>query len=318
MRIILVILISASLVACSSPPYCAKKPHSNWVNLPQLSADIHKLASDEFSGRKTNSAGAALTRSYLINRFQQIGIAPWLGTFQHEFQYSVSFANNKGVNIAGVVLAPQPTQQWRIITAHYDHLGSKGSRIFHGADDNASGVAALLQIAQQAVAQPRLVNILFVATDAEEAGLHGAYALVGKFKSNHTEPQIEQIELAINLDMIGRPTTRKAIYIEGTRHFESYEQLQQSMTAINQLCIRTRQPRSFDGSVISSPVLQASDHYPMHKAGIPWLYFGVPAHRDYHKPSDTAEKIEINFVAAVAESAYQLLIINSLLLKNTL
>ncbi|MCL1092146.1 M28 family peptidase [Shewanella kaireitica] len=313
---LLVIITTLSLNACSSTSQCQKRPSTLWADQAQISRDIHKLASTEFAGRKTGSAGAALTRQYLIQRFEQIGLKPWQGDFQHPFNFTKSFSDRVGVNIAGVQLATTPTSKWRVVLAHYDHLGHKGSRIYYGADDNASGVAGLLQLAQHAASKGSPVNLLFVATDAEEPGLYGGYALADKLANKRSEPQIPQIELAINLDMIGRPDRRNAIYIEGARRFDSFDEIQQLMTQSNQLCIRTRQPKSFDGSVISVDLLRASDHYAMHKVGIPWLYFGVPTHRDYHQPSDIADKIDISFVAATVESAYQLLVIDSFLLKN--
>lgn len=313
---LLVIITTLSLNACSSTSQCQKRPSTLWADQAQISRNIHKLASTEFAGRKTGTAGAALTRQYLIQRFEQIGLKPWQGDFQHPFNFTKSFSDRVGVNIAGVQLATTPTSKWRVVLAHYDHLGHKGSRIYYGADDNASGVAGLLQLAQHAASKGSPVNLLFVATDAEEPGLYGGYALADKLANKRSEPQIPQIELAINLDMIGRPDRRNAIYIEGARRFDSFDEIQQLMTQSNQLCIRTRQPKSFDGSVISVDLLRASDHYAMHKVGIPWLYFGVPTHRDYHQPSDIADKIDISFVAATVESAYQLLVIDSFLLKN--
>ena len=270
------------LTACTSAPQCNKTPALTWVSPLKISQDIDKLASDEFAGRRTASEGAALARHYLIQRLQQIGLEPWQGDFQHSFSYRQSFKEKMGINLAGVLRASTQTDKWRIVLAHYDHLGQQGSRIYHGADDNASGVAGLLQLAEHAVSQGSQVNLLFVATDAEEPGLYGGYALVDELLTINSIPQAGQIELAINLDMIGRPGRRASIQIEGTRQFESFNNMRHAMTDSNQLCISTRQPKSFDGSVIRVDLLRASDHYPMHKAGIPWLYFGVPTHRDYH------------------------------------
>ncbi|MEZ9821751.1 M28 family peptidase [Shewanella sp. 10N.286.45.A1] len=313
---LLVIITTLSLNACSSTSQCQKHPSTSWADQAQISRDIHKLASTEFAGRKTGSEGAALTRDYLIQRFRQVGLEPWQGKFQHPFSFTKSFSDRVGINIAGVLLATAPTSKWRVVLAHYDHLGHKGSRIYYGADDNASGVAGLLQLAEHAANKGSPINLLFVATDAEEPGLYGGYALADELKNISSQPQMPQIELAINLDMIGRPDRRSAIYIEGARRFDSFDKMQQLMTQSNQLCIKTRQPKSFDGSVISVDLLRASDHYAMHKIGIPWLYFGVPTHRDYHQPSDIADKIDISFVATTVESAYQLLVIDSFLLKN--
>ncbi len=218
-------IITLSLNACSTTSQCQKRPSTLWADQAQISRDIHKLASTEFAGRKTGSEGAALTRDYLIQRFQQVGLEPWQGNFQHPFSFTKSFSDRVGINIAGVLLATTPTSQWRVILAHYDHLGHKGSRIYFGADDNASGVAGLLQLAEHAASKGSTVNLLFVATDAEEPGLYGGYALADKLKNISSQPQIPQIELAINLDMIGRPDRRSAIYIEGARRFDSFDEI---------------------------------------------------------------------------------------------
>ncbi|MGS0681873.1 M28 family peptidase [Shewanella sp. 125m-7] len=315
-RLLLSIIISLVLTSCANQPSCNKAPLISWADPVTISTDLNTLTSVAMSGRKTGSEGAALSRSFLLQRFEQIGLSPWQGRYQHPFSYRRSFSNKVGINLIGAIASNNGSKQWRIIIAHYDHLGGNANRYHPGADDNASGVAGLLQLAQQAKNQGSAVNLLFVATDAEEPGLYGGYALVDSLKRASSSPQIEQIELAINLDMIGRPDRHSAIYIEGTRRFESFSKMHSSITQYNQMCIRTRQPRAFDGSVITTNFLKASDHYPLHKAGIPWLYFGVPRHRDYHQTSDTADKINIQFVAAVSESAYQLLKIEASLLTS--
>ncbi|MCL1145505.1 M28 family peptidase [Shewanella sp. 10N.261.52.F9] len=316
LRTLLLIATSIILTSCASSPSCNKHPTLTWANTTSIDADIRQLTRAEMAGRKTGTAGAALTRSYLEKRFKQIGIQPWQGQYQHPFNYRSGFSDKLGINMIGVVPSTTDSNRWRIVIAHYDHLGGQGKRYYPGADDNASGVAGLLQLAERATKQSSEVNLLFVATDAEEPGLYGGYALAEQLGINSTVPQIAQIELAINLDMIGRPNRHKAIYIEGSRRFKKFAAIRKQITQENQLCIRTQQPKTFDGSVIATDFLRASDHYPMHKVGIAWLYFGVPVHRDYHQKTDTVDKIDINFIAAVSESAYQLLKIDSLLLQN--
>lgn len=312
----MVLLGTMLLSACASQPHCNKAPAIYWADVSTISADLHILSSPHLAGRKTGTEGAALARAYLLQRFKQVGLLPWQGQYQHPFSYRRSFSDRVGINLVGVLPAKQETHKWRVIIAHYDHLGGSDRRYFPGADDNASGIAGLLQVAQFAKEQGNKANLLFVATDAEEPGLYGGYALVDALKLPHTAPRLEQIELAINLDMIGRPDRTGAIYIEGARRFDSFSEMRKSIKQNNQICIRTQHPKAFDGSAISIDFLRASDHYPLHQVGIPWLYFGVPIHRDYHQPTDTADKIDINFLAAVSESAYQLLKIDSLLLKS--
>ena len=369
--LVTLLLASQLISGCSHSHFsyasCKTQLTAEWANTDQLHADIAKLTSPELEGRKTDTLGAELTRQYIANRYREIGLTPWKDEFSVPFTYQYNFGERQGSNMIGVIYAAEPTDKWRIILAHYDHLGKKGRKIYPGADDNASGVAALLQVASQIakhnkigyagladssqkppqespkllqvanqvakhnridsapLADPRQeqpqepllesVNTLFVATDAEEPGLFGGYALVEQLKQLSAIPQIKQIELAINMDMVGRPGRPYVIYLEGRRGFSHFDEIKQTLTDITGLCIKAKHPRPLGRSVQKVDWLRASDHYPLHKAGIPWLYFGVPPHNDYHGSSDTIEKIDLKFLAAVSESAYQLLIIDSLTLE---
>ncbi len=335
----LLVLASVLLLgACSTfGPNCKTEYQPNWVDTQSLQTDIAKLTSDQLEGRKTGTQGAALTRNYLNQRFSQIGLTPWLSStnpqvlanknytqarndaFDLPFAYSQGFSERQGSNVVGVLTASRPSPHWRLVVAHYDHLGIKTGKIHPGADDNASGIAAMLQLATYAAANRSLyqdTNLMFVATDAEEPGLYGGYALAEKLQLPHSVPNAEQIELAINLDMVGRPGRPTVIYLEGRKGFSQFALIQQKLIEETGLCIRAHHPRKLGTMTGNIDWLRASDHYPLHKAGIPWLYFGVPPHQDYHAPSDTLEKIDLEFLAAVTASAHQLLIINSLQLRN--
>lgn len=328
----LYLFFSLAMSGCnSSDPQayisCKNRLSPVWADPKQLHSDITTLTADEFAGRKTGTQGAELSRQFIASRFEEIGLAPWESSYSVPFTYQQGFSERQGVNMVAVSYAKKPTSKWRIVLAHYDHLGKKGRKVYSGADDNASGVAALLHIAAQIKRSESAIsstqrnsikqqaNYLFIATDAEEPGLFGSYALVEKLKSTGVIPQVSQIELAVNLDMVGRPGRPYAIYLEGRAGFDNFNVIQQKIAAQNNLCIKATHPRSRNKSVRRVDWLRASDHYPFHKAGVPWLYFGVPPHRDYHSPSDTVEKIDLKFLAAVTESAYQLLVIDSLLLK---
>ncbi|AQS38085.1 Peptidase family M28 [Shewanella psychrophila] len=321
------LIISGCTHSSSSYASCKTQLALEWADTEQLHADIAKLTSPKFEGRKTGTSGAELTRQYIDLRYREIGLTPWKGKYSAPFTYQYSFGERRGINMIGVIYAPEPTDKWRVILAHYDHLGMKGNKIHPGADDNASGVAALLQVASQIAKHNKIgyaglpdssqspVNTLFVATDAEEPGLFGGYALVEQLKELGTIPQIEQIELAINMDMVGRPGRPYVIYLEGRRGFTHFNDIKRTLTTATGLCIKANHPSPLGRSVLKVDWLRASDHYPLHKAGVPWLYFGVPPHKDYHGSGDTVEKIDLKFLAAVSESVYQLLIIDSLTLK---
>jgi hypothetical protein len=301
------ILCSLALVfmlsSCASKDSidCHLPLQHQWANSAHIIDDIRTLSSAEFAGRKTGSEGAILTQNYLEQRFTALGLQPWQSTFKVPFTYKYQFSQQLGVNIVGIIPSRTPSNRWRIITAHYDHLGQQGKRTFHGADDNASGVAGLLAIAEQwqhtGLAE---VNLMLVATDAEEQGLYGSYGLVEQIQMY---PEM-QIELAMNLDMIGHPSRPRAIYIEGEQNFVDFEQIKTDLTNKHQLCIRLSYAKNSATGIKRMNWLKASDHYPFHQAGIPWIYFGVPPHNQYHTVDDTIDTLKIDFLASVTEMAY--------------
>lgn len=312
------------LIACTSQPAeytCSPEAiRLNWAAPADLKQTVATLSSAELMGRKTQTEGAAKARDYLNRQFQQLGLKPWGTTFEVPFEYSTLFSQEVGSNLVALAPARQPTDKWRIVVAHYDHLGIKGGKVYHGADDNASGVAALLAIANHWQAQQRAapdslpnINLMFVATDAEEPGLFGSTALVEQLKQRMPEAQFE---LMLNLDMIGHPSRPYAIYLEGSRNFYQFPQFRPMLNQSNGLCIKLSHPKPVGRSIQSTNWLRASDHYPFHQAKIPWLYFGVPTHPQYHTPEDTYETLDYVFLAAVAESAFELIKLDGNFLKN--
>lgn len=292
----------------------------NWAAPAELEQTVQTLSSAQFMGRKTQTEGAAKARDYLNHQFQQLGLKPWGKTFEVPFEYSTLLTQEAGINMIALAPALTPSNQWRIVVAHYDHLGMTGSKIYHGADDNASGVAALLALAahwqEQQIAAPNSlpnINLMFVATDAEEPGLFGSTALVEQLKQRMPEAEFE---LMLNLDMVGHPNRPYAIYLEGSRYFYQFPQFRPMLNQHNGLCIKLSHPKPVGRSIQSTDWLRASDHYAFHKAKIPWLYFGVPTHPQYHTPEDTPETLDYVFLAAVTESAFELIKLNSNFLKN--
>jgi Zn-dependent M28 family amino/carboxypeptidase len=291
--------------ACSSTSTNCHRPLlSTWTDKAQMVKDLQRLTSREFQGRKTNTQGAQLTQDFLVARFKALELAPWQGSYRAPFDNSLLFSTRSGVNIIGVLPAKTPSKRWRIITAHYDHLGNQGRHYYPGADDNASGVTALLSIASQWQRQPLdEVNLMLVATDAEEPGLYGAFGLVEQL----TKIVDMKIELALNLDMIGHPSRPQAIYMEGEQNLTSFETVEKQLAEHSQLCLKVNRTRARGSSALNVDWLRASDHYAFHKAGIPWLYLGVPPHKQYHTVDDTLDTLNLDFLAATTELAMQLI-----------
>lgn len=312
LKVLAMMLLCGLLNACSqTPQQCSSAIITTWSSAhSQITQDITTLSSTEFQGRKTDSEGARLTQAYLITRFTEMGLQPWQPNFAVPFSFQHQFSTVSGVNIIATIAAKTRSNRWRVITAHYDHLGQTASKMYPGADDNASGIAGMMAIAAQWQENPPLddVNLMIVATDAEEPGLYGSYALVTLLQ----QYPLMDIELSVNLDMIGHPDRRRAIYMEGQKNLSNFESIKPLLMQQTQLCIRTHHTNLLSGRMKKSDWLRASDHYPFHKAGYSWVYFGVPPHAQYHTADDTIATLDIDFIVAVAETVYQMLSIDKL------
>ena len=244
-------------------------------------------------GRKPGRRGHELAQSYIRQSFQQAGLEPLQADYSHEFAFRGGTAKNLIAKIPG------KTDRTFVVTAHYDHLGKKGHRIFNGADDNASGVAAMLEIARQLQPKQLQHTVLFVATDAEESGLYGAKAFL-------REPPValQQIQLNINLDMIAYGGRKKRLYLAGGKAFPKLKPVIDQAIEQANLCLKAgHDNKSFNfNRQYRIDWLRASDHYPFYKQGIPYLFFSGPDHRYYHTQRDTADKIDSNFYTAVVET----------------
>jgi Zn-dependent M28 family amino/carboxypeptidase len=166
--------------------------------------------------------------------------------------------------------------------------------MYPGADDNASGVAALLAIARELQQRPLRHPVIIAALDAEERGLQGAKAFL-------TRPPVPpwQIALNINLDMLSR-SSRNEIYAAGTYHYPALKAPLEQVQRRAAVALRFGHDVPRERTRLDDWTLQ-SDHGEFHKAKIPFVYFGVEDHPDYHKPTDTADKIDPAFFRRVVE-----------------
>ena len=278
---------------------------SGSVDAEVLWKDFSTLASEQMQGRKTGTPGSKLAREYIANQFNALS----LKTFEQgegyflPFRYEMAFDEITGVNVAGWIEGKTFPEDFIVITAHYDHLGTHGRKIFYGADDNASGVAALISIARDVVEKGSHYSVLFLATDAEEKGLYGAKAFV-------QEPPlaIEKMRFNLNLDMLSQGGRKKALYVSGGRTDERFKGIIKQVKEEAGICLVKghRAPRS--GSAMSNRInwRQASDHYAFSKKNIPYLFVGVSTHSYYHTPKDTVESVEPTFYTGAVETSLML------------
>ena len=285
---------------------------SNNINTDRLLTNFKYLSSDELAGRKPQTSGHLLAQKYITQEYKTNNLLSFNVNYQHTFNYESSRQNKHGVNLLGYVTGIKYPNLYWVVTAHYDHLGDNGRSVFNGADDNASGVAAMLALSRYFSEHPPQYSIIFLATDAEEDGLKGAK----EFISNPPVP-LDAIVLNINLDMLSQDAKWKTLYVAGTRGNKNLKTVishTNELLQTNSFKLKRGHDRVGGGRLSNKlkPIdwKKASDHSEFRKKNIAYLYFGVDTHKDYHTVNDTFENANISFylqgVNAILVSLQQL------------
>lgn len=271
-RVLVAALVLAGCQA-AAPPVVEDTPAPPApVAPPQLLADVAALADDALLGRASGTTGGALAARYIEDRFRAIGVEPALADgYRQPFRLPTG---GEGVNLIGTIPGTVFPQQAILVTAHYDGLGVRGGEVYNGADDNASGVAALLLLAERLRERSPEHTILVAALDAEEIGLIGAQALA-------SEPPVPlgAILVTVNLDMV----SRGELWAAGTTHYPHLRPI---------LAEAGLERFGHDTGAGAENWTGASDHAAFHRRGVPFVYLGVEDHADYHRPTDDSERID--------------------------
>jgi hypothetical protein len=273
------------------------------VDSDRLMEAVTTLSDPKFEGRAAGSPGGVAARAWVLERFKNIGLQPVSGSYVFPFTFSRMTMKGRvdgdGANVLGMCVGTDPKAPVFVVSSHYDHLGVRDGVIYPGADDDASGVAVMLAVAEHCRKTPFRRTVVFAAFDAEEAGLQGAKAFLIK-------PPVpkERIALNVNLDMVSRNDKRE-IFIAGTH---PWPQLKAPLEAVARRAPITvlfghDKPAAVAGGV--DDWTNQSDHGPFNTAKIPFVYFGVEDHADYHKPTDTADRINRGFFVDVAETVLE-------------
>lgn len=254
-----------------------------------LLSDLRYLASDELEGREPLTAGSIKARDFIKHRFDSLGITSQYRDYEQYF----TLRGDRGqgpvlgqtANVIGFIPG-EKSDKIIVVTAHFDHLGKKRGRIYNGADDNASGTAGLMALAAYFSRNKPRCSILIAALDAEEMGLQGARALVKDFPF-----PLEEVLLNVNMDMISR-SDKNEIFAVGTRHYPQFRQVLEESAQGAEIHLRFGHDAPGTGR---DDWTNASDHAAFHEKGIPFVYFGVEDHEDYHKTTDTYENVDHEF-----------------------
>lgn len=269
------------------------------VDSAQLLKDVETLAADKYMGRKTGTKGNRMAQFYLLGRFRQAGIQPMSGTYEQPFYFTRGTERIMGTNLYGYI--PGKTDSVIVITAHYDHVGvggdaSSADSIFNGADDNASGVAAILGMAAWFAQHPPRHTLIFAAFDAEEMGLQGAKAFVAR-----PPVPLGKIVANINLDMVSR-NDKNELYACGTHPYPQLKPYITAAAATSNIKLLMGHDQPGDGA---QNWTNQSDQGAFHAKQIPFIYFGVEDHPDYHKVSDEFARIQPSFFFQAANTVLE-------------
>lgn len=259
------------------------------LDLARLHRDFRALADPSMEGREVGTPGGKLARAFLQKRFREQGLEPVFANYQQPFAFGV-LKKREGANLVGRIRGTAHPDRFIVLSAHFDHLGIRNGKLHPGADDNASGVAVLLALAAHFQAHRPRHSLLIAAFDGEEFDLQGSRAFVA-----HLPCRREQVALNVNLDMLGHDT-RNELFVVGTLATPSLRR------PMEQLALRAKVKLllGHDSGRGTDDWTDSSDHFPFHQAGIPWLYFGVDYHPDYHRPTDTADRIQPDFLDRTA------------------
>ena len=263
----------------------------------RLLHDLSVLAHDSMEGRAPGTEGSARARAFLVRELSQAGVSPIGGSFEHPFSWG---GRGNGVNVIGRV-AGRGDEGVIVLTAHYDHEGVRNGEVFNGADDNASGTAAVLEIARLAATNPLSSTLVIAFVDAEESGLQGARAFV-----RDPPLPIETVSLNENLDMVSR--SGGLLWASGAHHTPALRPILEEVAATAPVTLRLGHDRR--NAPEGADWTGSSDHAPFHDAGIPFVYFGVEDHVDYHRSTDDFERVDpgeyINSVRTIVTALHAL------------
>lgn len=248
------------------------------IDSTTLLNDIKIMSSAEFEGRRPGSEGHQKAVDFMLERFNKLGLQAYGDSYIHTFAVRDSMI---GQNLIGYIPG-KSTEKAIVISGHYDHIGIRNGQINYGADDNASGAVALLALAEYFSKNKPEHTLIFASFDAEEMGLRGARAFV----ENPPVP-LTDIVLNINMDMVSRNDENRLV-ASGSHH---HPHLIPFLDGVTNEVITIIRGYDVPGTGRDDWTMQ-SDQGAFFRAEVPFIYFGVEDHPDYHTPRDTFENIQ--------------------------
>lgn len=276
------------------------------IKAADLKKNLYVIASDEMEGRDTGSPGQKKAGEYMINYYKNLGISfpKTLGSYYQKVPSD--FMKERGgsdlpdsENILAFIEGSEKPEEIVVVSAHYDHVGTRNGVVYNGADDDGSGTVAVMEIAKAFQAAKKAGkgpkrSILFLHVTGEEHGLFGS-----EFYTDNPVFPLANTVVDLNIDMIGRddPENRgkQYVYVIGSEMLSS--QLKVINEEANKRTNNLELNYKYDDPSDPQRLYYRSDHYNFAKNNVPVAFFFDGIHEDYHKPTDDVEKIDYELLA---------------------
>lgn len=282
-------IIRKVLVAALLATVCMPMVNAQQTRQQRLRQHLYYLASDSLEGRLAGSVGGAKARQYILNQYKEIGLQPYSGNgiypFRPSQQISSQMLGKDSLNNIIMIIPgsdPQLKNEYIVLGAHYDHVGIKGGKVYNGADDNASGSTALIEIARELYAHRSELkrSVIIAAFDGEEEGLFGSKEMVKMLGKD-----IDKVKVMLSIDMVGWLSANDALIIEGSSTLKGGKETLQQLGEEQGMRLKLK---TFERSVMT-----ATDTEPFAKQGQrPTLAVTTGLKSPYHKPEDDADLID--------------------------
>jgi Zn-dependent M28 family amino/carboxypeptidase len=282
------------------------------ITSSELSDYLYTFSSDEFEGRDTGMEGQKKAAQYLKDYYSSLNIQggsmeeePYFQTIDSSY-FKGRFPSSE--NVISIIKGSELPEEYLVITSHYDHVGiGENGEIYNGADDDGSGTVAIMEIAeafQKAVSEgyrPKR-SIIFLHVTAEEKGLLGS-----KYYSENPIYPLENTVANLNIDMIGRiddahKDKPNYVYLIGSDKLST--DLHEISEAANSSYVNLDLDYTYNDENDPNRFYYRSDHYNFAKFDIPIIFYFNGVHEDYHKPTDTPEKIEYDLLEKRAKLVF--------------
>jgi Zn-dependent M28 family amino/carboxypeptidase len=292
LRILCVAGLCATVIAVGAAQTVGSRP---LVDRAELLSDLATLAADDMEGRQVGTPGGARARAFIVGRFKASGLVPFGASYEHPFTFTgrgAGAGERRGVNVLGRIDGTRQPARYIVVSAHYDHVGVRDGQVFNGADDNASGTAALFAMARHFSARRPAHSLIVAAFDGEEAGMRGSRAFV-------RQPPVDAGSLALdlNIDMIGRED-KDRLFVVGTSLYPFLRPAVEALAARAPVKLLM----GHDDPARPEDWTRQSDHYAFIEAKIPALYFGVEDFDQHHKATDDVETMTPDFYVRAVET----------------